>query len=338
MQVDIVIATYNRPQSLERLVNALSVCKPSPEHIIIVDSSPEENLSIQKYENVVYVRSSHPNQPYQRYLGYQMSKNDFLVFLDDDMEVLDKNWLENVLVQFKDKSVVGVAINFKNDNDFLQKSIPKSKFARSKQSNLIKEFLKSLSGYPKLKPGKFWLCGIRGVQPENGGETKWVSGGAFSARKSILYNNFNFKLFDLFERKIGMGEDAILGFTLAQLGNIVYLPEEYFYHNDQKDSTYTVDFYSYGKRVAYSRLYLSFEYARLTGTSKTIAFVHFNWYILWRLIGMGINNLITPQDTRVEMLKGYLAGWKLAWKFQKELREYKDNKYWEGEAKHDINA
>ena len=338
MNTDIIIATYNRAQSLERLVGSLSRCSPAPQHIIVVDSSPEENTSIQKYENVVYIRSSHPNQPYQRYLGYKVSKNDVLVFLDDDMEVLDKYWLKKVTEEFDDKSVVGVAINFKNDNDFLQNKMPKSKLTKSKYLNPLKQFIKTLSGYPQPKAGKFWLCGIRGVQPENGAETEWVSGGAFAARRAVLYKNFNFKLFDLFERKIGMGEDAILGFTLAQHGKIIYLSKEFFYHNDQKDSTYTINFYSFGKRVAYSRLYLSFEYARLVDNSTIVVFMHYIWYMLWRLVGMGINQIIDLKSSRSELIKGYISGILLALKESRSLKNYSDGNDWRKEVNDDINA
>lgn len=337
MKFDVIIATYNRKKSLEILVSQILECTQLPENIIVVDSSAEENFSIQKYENVVYVRSSHPNQPYQRYLGFHKSNSEVLVFLDDDMEVLDKNWLKQVMEQFNEKSVVGVAINFKNDNDFLQKKLPKSKLSKPKQSNGLKQFLKTLTGYLKPDPGKFWLCGIRGVQPENGAETQWVSGGAFAAKRDVLYKNFNFKLFDLFERKIGMGEDAILGFTLAQHGKIIYLSKEFFYHNDQKDSTYTVNFYSFGKRVAYSRLFLSFEYARLVGSSKIIAFVHYIWYMIWRITGMGINQIIDFKPSRSELIKGYICGILLALKESRSLKSYCDGNDWRKDVHDDIN-
>ena len=182
------------------------------------------------------------------------------------------------------------------------------------------------------------MCGIRGPQPENGGKTEWVSGGAFAAKRDVLYKNFNFKLFDFFERKIGMGEDAILGFTLAQYGKIIYLPEELFYHNDQKDSTYTVDFHSFGKRVAYSRLYLSFEYARLVGSSKAVAYGHYIWYMLWRLIGMSINQIIGFKSSRSEMMKGYISGIFLALKDSRHLVKYDDGSNWKKDIQDDGNS
>jgi len=338
MLVDVVIATYSRPTSLEKLVVNLNKCEFTPMSIIIVDSSPEENISIQKHNNVVYVRSSHPNQPYQRYLGYNISESDIIVYLDDDMEVLDKNWLQNVMAQFDDKSVVGVAINFKNDNDFLQKKMSKSKLHNLIPASPVKEFFKTLSGYPQPKPGKFWLCGIRGAQPENGTPTEWFSGGAFAVRKDDLYKNFNFKIFDLFKRNIGMGEDAILGFALAQYGKIIYLAKELFYHNDQKDSTYTIDFYSYGKRVAYSRLYLSLEYARLVGISKIFVYMHYMWYMIWRLIGMSINQIIGFKASRNQLIKGYLHGIYLSLKEKKYLVKYQDISSWERDVQDDIKS
>lgn len=289
MKIDLVIATYNRPKSLQRVIEKLLGSTTKIANVIVVDSSKDENRNIQQLEKVKYVRSSHANQPYQRYLGYLSSDADVLVFLDDDMELIDPLWIKKIENMFLDDTVIGVAIAFNNDNEFLHTKLPKTKFGNPKQASILRRALKAFTGHPYLEPGKFWLCGIRGAQPSEGGSTEWVQGGAFATRRSAIYKDFNFYLFDLFEDKLGMGEDVLLGYTLSRQGEIVYIPQELFYHNDQKDSSYTVDLKSFGKRVAYSRLYLSYEYGRLSESPRSLILIHYIWYMLWRLAGMGIN-------------------------------------------------
>ena len=43
--------------------------------------------------------------------------------------------------------------------------------------------------------------------------------------------NFNFQLFDLFEEKMGMGEDFIIGYSLSNSGDLIYHDEIFFFHH-----------------------------------------------------------------------------------------------------------
>ena len=335
-KIDIVIATYNRKDALALLVKSLMELGDVIYRIIVVDSSDEEDMAVKALEKVTYIRSSHANQPYQRYVGYLASSAEIIIFLDDDMEILDKNCCRKVQDAFADDSVVGVAINFENVNEFLNDKLPKSKLGNPAHVTGLKKVIKAFTGYPYLKEGEFWLCGVRGKQPGAGGNTKWVQGGAFAVRKDALYRNFNFALFDLFEKKMGMGEDVILGFTLSRLGKLLYLPDRLFLHNDRKDSTYTLDIQSYGKRVAYSRLYLSMEYCRLTGKPNVLAISHFLWCVSWRLLGMGINCLVDSTPERKSLFRGYAAGAMSSLKDRGILSRYNDGSFWKSEADNDL--
>lgn len=316
MKIDVVIATYNRLESLTKLVRMLQNCNPQPDKIIIVDASIENYNHLSAIDRVVYIKSDKGNQPYQRYTGYMHSSADIIVFLDDDMEVLENNIFEEVSEQFKNENTGGVALNFVNDNDFLQNSVPKSRLG---SIPVFSKLFRLISGVPELEDGKFWLCGLRGRQPCNLGSTEWISGGAFALRHNLLYINFNFKLFELFQSKLGMGEDVILGYTLSKFSNIIYLEKRYFYHNDQKDSTYTLDLYNYSKKVTFSRLYLSYEYCRLNNLKTYWATLHYNWYFLGRTLGLCVNQLLNYNTCRNQVIKGTLSGWRLAIKNRKEL-------------------
>lgn len=333
--IDIIITTYNRPAKVIELVNCLLALPEKPKRVIVVDSSDVDNEPLKTLSIVKYLKSSHKNQPYQRYLGYVNSKSEFLLFLDDDMEVVDEGFIQKLLSIFKDYAVSGVAIKFENKHkDSLLAQMPTSQISIA--NNTLNKTKRWLSGWPILPAGKFGLCGNRGKQPAEGGKTEWLSGGAFAARRDALFVNFNFQLFDIFETKMGMGEDAIIGYGLSKHGTLLYHDELFFLHNDQKDSTYTVDQFAYARRVIFSRLYLSLERQRLNAGSKFLAIIHFHYYSFWRVTGYFINFVVSPKENRKKMLKGSLAGWWLAFKFKYRFSE-ETNNYWINESNKDSN-
>ena len=315
MKIDIIICTYNRPQKVLELVVQLKPFSNEFNSIIIVDSSDAFNDELNNYEQVVYLRSGHKNQPYQRWLGYDYSKADILIFLDDDMEVADPDFFKIIVQSFQNSAVSGIAINFEDKHtDTALAAIPRSILFKKK--SVLKNIIGWLSGYPVLPAGKLGLCGVRGRQPINGGVTQWLSGGAFAARKNCLFQNFNFQLFDLFQQKIGMGEDAIIGYGLSKQGILLYQPALLFYHNDQRDSAYSVDHFAYAKRVIFSRLYLSLEKTRLDKKSYAVAYLHYHWYVLWRIAGLFVNYSIKKNPVKNKILNGSIAGWKLTHQFK----------------------
>lgn len=332
MTFSVVITTYNRPQKVSELINQLKKSVFTVEQIIVVDSSDNLNINLANDKKLFYLTSNHKNQPYQRYLGYLSASSEILVYLDDDMEVIDEKVFNEVLEIFKDERIVGLGLGFKNKHtDTFLNNAPKSAWNKYNQSNPVFQKLRSITGYGRLPEGKFGWNGTRGSQPKVLTTTEWFSGGAFAARKSAMYNNFNFQLFDLFEKRIGMGEDVLLAYTLSKQGKVMYYPKIAFLHNDQKDSTYTPDFYSYAFRVIYSRLFISLEYARLNGYPFLLAHLKFHWYAVWRIIGQVINLAIKPSINRRMTLKGSFQGWMNT--FRLSLKDMEDrNRFWKQEA------
>ncbi len=326
LKIDIVICTYNRPKKVIELVGQLKGFSKEFNSIILIDSSDSIHPILSSDHQIVYLRSPHKNQPYQRYLGYTHSKADILLFLDDDMELSNDRFISIIQHGFKDNTVAGIAINFEDKHtDTALAAIPRSVLFSGMAG--LKKVIGWLSGYPVLPVGKLGLCGIRGKQPVQGGKTEWLSGGAFAARRTALFQNFNFQLFDLFEQKLGMGEDAMIGYSLSKQGVLWYHPELLFYHNDQRDSAYSVDHFAYSRRVIFSRLYLSLERARLNGGSYLIAVLHYHWYVLWRVAGLFINWFIGRNTVKYNLLMGAIAGWKLAGKFKFDKQLQSVNKW-----------
>lgn len=329
LTIDLVICTYNRPDSCLYLIQQVLSHTDQPNKIIVVDASEQPSEALQSFKGIYWLSSSHKNQPFQRYVGYAASKADVLLYLDDDMEISHANYLKSIRDYFlKNELLSGLALAFTNKvNDGSLSSIPNSAF---KQNSVLKRYWNWLSAYPSLPTGTFGLCGNRGKQPALGGFTQWVSGGAFAARRSCLYTNFNFQLFDLFEQRIGMGEDGILGYTLSKAGKVYYEPTSFFWHHEKQTSHYATKHEAYAKRVLFSRLYLSLEKARLDRTSFFYAKLHYRWYALCRLMGYSLNYLKSRSTARKEILIGSWNGFKQALQFSFASKKER-NGYWEQE-------
>lgn len=302
--IDIIIATYTRPQVICELVD--DILRRQIEvinKIIVVDSSDEQNINLKNNPGVRYVHSTHKNQPYQRYLGFCIAEASYLLYLDDDMQLLDSDIFNQIEAIFQNKNISGINLLFTNKNNFL------SNVAKHSYHHVPQWMVKALhwiTANPELENGKYWYCGCRGKRVNNE-FSEYFSGGAFSARRDHLYLNFDFGLYSLFENRIGMGEDMILAYTLSKQGKIFNLPKSYFFHNDTGTSTYTANNKTYNYRVAYSRLYLSLQYARLNGKGKIEATTITMWYHLWRILGLLMISM-TKRNAGFAGLAAYTKG------------------------------
>lgn len=339
--LDIVIPTYNREEKVGSLINQLIGFQERgifSGKVIVVDSSAtpiSTSTFTGRHVNLTVIKSSHKNQPYQRYLGTCYSKNEYLLFLDDDMDLTDESFFED-FSNWVSASYTGVNLKFDNVNHFLgalDKTIV--------PSNAIVRVLRTLSGYPNLPPNMLWLAGIRGPRKDFS-QIEYLNGGAFIAKRSALFVGLSSTLFDVYEAGLGKGEDAITGYALSRQGIINAHDKVYFLHNDQRNSVYTQNHVSFGKRIAYSRLFLSLEYASLNRSNTILPTIHYLWFAFWRIIGMGLNAIVRPKRSSYQMLQGYTAGFLLAivTLFPKYLfsKANVNSAYWEKEILADLNA
>ncbi len=339
LDFQLIITTYNRPVQIFGFVNSLLHLLPDVDKIIVIDSSDKINEDLVNLESIIYVQSTHKNQPYQRFLGYQISESPWLIFFDDDMEIIDYQFFEKISERILEKEYVGLGLNFqdKHDQTFLL-SLEKSAFkSKNSESSFFNNTIRSFTGYPILEKGKVSWNGLRGKQPSELQSTEWFSGGAFIAKSEFLYRNFNFTLFDLYEKRLGKGEDFIISYTLSKSGKVFFLPDLMLLHNDQQNSVYSNNHFQLAQRVLFSRLFLSLEYARLNNLSFANAKIKFHWYAFWRVIGVFFNYLIKRTSTQKELMKGNFSAWKMAFSFQYKIELSKDN-YWTSETKKDISA
>lgn len=330
LKIDIIICTYNRPNEVNYLVQQLLKLDPLPNKIIVVDSTEEDNLLFKNNVEVTYIKSLQKNQPFQRYLGFQNSVADFILYLDDDMEVINKEVIGDLKLLLVDKNVSGIAINFKDkfENNSLSK-IPNSFTKKLPLS--ISNLFRYITFNKKPEVGKLGLFGERGLQPNKINKTELISGGAFVAKRESLFKNFNFQMFELFDKKIGMGEDSIIGYGLCKLGTVIYFPKLSFYHNDQGTSNYSINLKAFGKRVIFSRLFIALEKTRLDNKSLLLTRLQYIIYGFYRLLGLTLNYIIKPTYDKKNMLSGTFAGYlysfKFKFKFENSINKFANNNH-----------
>lgn len=331
MTLGVVITTFNRPQECLVLVKSL-LLEASLVEVIVVDSGEKKYGGTQdKRERII--RTKHKNQPYQRYVGYAAAKSDVLLYLDDDMQLLNNKWLELILNEFRVRQIIALNLPFQNKNAFLD-AVEKSFI--NKQGAVIRKWKGILTGYPDANPNAYLYCGIRGPRVSEN-PIEYLSGGCLAVKRNELYKNFNFSLFDMYENKLGKGEDGILGYTLSKNGIIWALKELLFLHNDLEDSSYSQNHESFSRKVMFSRKYLSCEYYRLSNKATWRGVLRYLHYGMFRIIGAWLMQLLKPTTNNKNILKGYLKGFKLALKYT-FVHSDSIQHYWNEEMLKDIHG
>lgn len=106
--MSIVVATYNRFKDLRECLSSIFSLKTKPYEVIVVDSnSTDGTKTLRDSFHIKFVSTSKRNLPYARNLGISMANGDVVAFLDDDV-VVHKEWLNQIIESYVDKSVGGV--------------------------------------------------------------------------------------------------------------------------------------------------------------------------------------------------------------------------------------
>lgn len=209
----VLIATCNRPELLSKLIRNLDKQTLIPDRVIISDSS-DQDKKIKKTEfqnhkfQVTYKQSKIKSAAIQRNfaLGLASKKTKFIVILDDDV-IPKTNYIEKIIKNFYDESIVGVsgiAVNRTSQSkNRLSLAVQKLFFLNSQKEGSI-----TLGGinipfsriqrYEKKKIQADWLIGC----------SAW----RYSAIKKLTFTNF-----------LGQSlfEDVIFSVNAAKIGKLV---------------------------------------------------------------------------------------------------------------------
>jgi GT2 family glycosyltransferase len=104
--IDIIIATYNRPQFINQLlVQLTSTCQPKDTITVVWQGTQKPSINSDK---IKLIYSSPPNLPLARNIGFKEGRNPIALFLDDDV-VIDFDLLEKHHNCYEDTTIGAVA-------------------------------------------------------------------------------------------------------------------------------------------------------------------------------------------------------------------------------------
>lgn len=111
MKISLIIATKDRPKSLQICLDSILSGVKKPDEIIIVDQSrhhPKITRSKIPTNNSIDIKICHPKQigaSFARNIGSQLAGGKIIAFIDDDCTV-DKNWISQISRIFSNRNEV----------------------------------------------------------------------------------------------------------------------------------------------------------------------------------------------------------------------------------------
>lgn len=109
--VDVVVATYNRPDNVRVCLEHLHRQTRTPQAIVVVDSSPHRRTAdvVADFPGVRYLRNEagRGTTATSRAIGVAETDSDIVAFVDDDAYA-EPDWLENIVARYADPSVAVV--------------------------------------------------------------------------------------------------------------------------------------------------------------------------------------------------------------------------------------
>src|SRR6478609_10401785 len=106
--VDVVVATFNRPDNVRICLEHLAKQTLVPDEIVVVDSSPHRLTAgvVADFPGVRYVRNdAGPGTlATSRAIGAAETHSDIVAFIDDDAYA-EPDWLENIVARYSEPTV-----------------------------------------------------------------------------------------------------------------------------------------------------------------------------------------------------------------------------------------
>ena len=309
MKFALIICTYNRPQSIARLLVSIKSQNLLPDEIIVVDGSELKDTSLADDNFKVpltyyHVSESDRGLTKQRNFGLSNVSPETAVvcFLDDDV-VLKPDYFKQIINTFNsDNSCIGVggyAINEVKWNLFQKESkVQRGKFYCDGyfRDEPLRDRLRNLFGLSSdLSPGKMPSFGHgRSSLPPSGQnyEVDLLIGMAMSFKKSL----FDKIQFSEFFQGYGLYEDADFSLRAAQLGKLYINTNAQLEHHHEPEGR--PNMFKYGRMVVRNGYYVW----RIKNPRPSLK-DRFKWHaITLLLLSIRATNVITgPKRTQALM-------------------------------------
>nr|WP_298332096.1 glycosyltransferase [uncultured Christiangramia sp.] len=263
MKYSLIICTYNRAESLIRLLKSIKNQEHYPDEVLIIDGSEGDEtktaLLNSTYKNISYHQVDNENRGLtkQRNIGieYAHKQSEIICFLDDDI-IVTKGYFKNLIDTFDtnpDAMGVGGAIinegvwsKIEKDSEKKFEKYYRDGYVRSLGArNVLRKKLGLLSAKPPGIMPKFSNGFSIGFYPPNDKIHKvdYFMGGVSAYRKS-LFDSISFS-----EYFIGYGlyEDMEFCLRASRIGSLYINTSAQVYHLHEEAGR--PDYYKYGKMV-----------------------------------------------------------------------------------------
>ena len=253
MNFAVLIATRNRPEQLNTLLDSLSKSVNRISQVTIVSSGRNVSEIINNhrpYLPLTYLHSEISGQIAQKMKGIELisSNTDWVLFLDDDLVISEDaidNLIDNYLNNSKYKNVAGFGLNLNN-------------IELRGQSKFIALFL-NLIGLHSNTPGVVLKSGHaqRYLDSHNDIYTQWLNG--LSAWKFNLLKNYNPKFSRI---DYAAYEDVIFSYQISKQYKLLFIAG--VYANNQHFEKYLSLSATQFKAAAYMRYLFVIENKELS--------------------------------------------------------------------------
>ena len=279
MKLCICIPTYKRPKLLNNLIIDIIKQNIKPNILIIVDGDPSSGdvqriLKTETYPTslqLIYIPSSFANKPYQLYLGFKAAKqlkSKIIIFLDDDLRIIEMNSIEKTIAPFfrENNIIVGVTANIiMGDTSKLIKVeilLDRIRWSGLPNSMIVRRF----GGSKKNSPGGLSPTGCGRLPRCRGNDyekVEWFTGGVMAFRMDALEEScFSENLFALFQwGRGGTGEDKFISRRVGIKGDLLFaFCANYEHPHDDLPTVYPLKAFKNGLITAYSRRLLNDDF------------------------------------------------------------------------------
>ena len=318
----VCICTYQRPALLGRLVADILGQGRRPDALIVVDGDPASGQARSVLEEsagagvrIVYQPSDHPNQPYQRYLGWRVAAResvDILLYFDDDIRLLERETVEKIILPFSwaDRRVAGVTAQTLTPR--LEQNLAGVPALLEQKQASTSALARRFGEGTRTRPGGLTASGHR-VEADCAGTSyarvDCLRGRVMAFRMTCLSRaNFPDDLFAIKHARLGMGEDTLISHSVLSSGELLTACEARIEHpDDELPNSYPHQAFDYGIATSYSRRLLNdyFRFPRPPLTRDRLALLRsyagnlfLNWWNFFR----------QPRAYRLQFARGYSVG------------------------------
>ena len=307
--IDVVIPTLNRIDQIQQCIESILTQTYKPTSIIVVDAGKTtilEQIIRKKYpnESIIYIKSK-KGLPYQRNVGIEQCKSDYILFLDDDI-VLTNNFIEQTFKAFEAKPEFGVVTGKIINPD------------RKSKVNPLMILFQKLFYLTEAKKNGFKKSGAYNVKPlslEGLHEVDIAIGGLTTYRRQIFID-LKFDTTYQFLDGYASLEDEDFSLQMKKKYRILYSTDAqaYHYHKSSPETRLSVENKAKIRSFNYRYFYRKHR--------KYYNFKPFPHFI--SCVGMLIDALLNRKS--VIMVKGLIVGFILYSRKKLELENFKNGK------------